>query len=179
MENKQLTTVEDKVRFIAERQFSEQGVNYFFMNWSQVNVIADKVTQPSIVYVLPASGDLNINARRQRIYDYPETMLAFLAPADFDFDGSENDDIIENMKRLAVSFITALNLSGMFEPIEGTLHYSVAYDMLDDNVTGIIIEPQLKETCGIMYCQECLDLADDCNLFEKLFGYTLVSDKER
>ena len=175
---KQLTTVEGKVRFIAETQFMAHGVNYFFMNWAQMNVEADKIKQPSIVYVLPASGNLDINTRRQRIYDQPETMLAFLAPSDFDFEGSENDDIIEHMKRLAVAFLSALNMSGMFEAVEGILSYRVVYDMLDDNVTGIIIEPQLKETDGILYCQQNMEMHPE-NLFETLFGYTLVTEKKR
>lgn len=58
------------------------------------------------------------------------------------------------MKRLCIRFINAVNESGLFEPIEGNLPYQVMYDRLDQNVTGIIITPILKEVEGVSLCQE-------------------------
>ncbi len=40
----------------------------------------------------------------------------------------------------------------MFEVIEGEVPYRVLYDHLDANVTGIVIEPTLKEIIGISVC---------------------------
>lgn len=176
--NKTLTTVEDKVRFIAEAQFVPKGIKYFFMNWAQLNaeVTMRNVKEPTIVYVLPSSGDFDINQRRSRIYDAPEAQLAFLAPADFDFIASDNDDVVENMKRLAIAFVETLNMSGLFEPIENKLHYQVIYDGFDDNLTGVVIEPILKETTGIAFCVDCASQDEDrCNVFKQLFGYELVT----
>lgn len=172
--NKNLVTVEDKIRFIVEQQFKPQGVEYLFMNWAQANVALDKVTSPTIVYVLPPSGNLDFNQRRSMVYDAPNAMIAFLAPTDFDFDGQANDDVIENMKRLAIAFIEAVNISGMFENVEGRQQYNVVYDFLDDNVTGITIEPYLKEICGIVMCQQRLE-DGKIDLFKALFGHELVA----
>ena len=88
-----------------------------------------------------------------RIKDAPDTQIAFVAPTDFDFDGHDNDDIIEQMKRLCVRFIKAFNDSGYFEQIEGKVPYKVLYDFFDQNVTGIVIEPKLKEEEGIIICE--------------------------
>lgn len=142
-------TVELKIRKIAE---SLEGVNYMFNNWAQANVAIDNVDGPTIIYVLPPSGELDFHYTRVR--DYPQCQIAFVASTEFDFDSVENDNIIEQMKRLCIKFINKLNESGMFEMIEGRLTYRVLYDFLDQNVTGIVITPQLKEEEGVIICEE-------------------------
>jgi hypothetical protein len=147
---KKYGTVEAKVRKVAES--IGEDVEYLFMNWSQANVAMDAITKPSVVYVLPPSGKLDFSYAR--VKDYPETQIGFLAPTDFDFDGTENDNIIEQMKRLAIKFIKALNASKCFELIEGKQPYQVVYDFLDQNVTGIVLNLPLEEVDGIIICEE-------------------------
>lgn len=147
---KKYGTVEAKVRKVAESM--GEDVEYLFMNWSQANVAMDAITKPSVVYVLPPSGKLDFSYAR--VKDYPETQIGFLAPTDFDFDGTENDNIIEQMKRLAIKFIKALNASKCFELIEGNQPYQVVYDFLDQNVTGIVLNLPLEEVDGIIICEE-------------------------
>lgn len=147
---KKYGTVEAKVRKVAESM--GEDVEYLFMNWSQANVAMDAITKPSVVYVLPPSGKLDFSYAR--VKDYPETQIGFLAPTDFDFDGTENDNIIEQMKRLAIKFIKALNASKCFELIEGKQPYQVVYDFLDQNVTGIVLNLPLEEVDGIIICDE-------------------------
>lgn len=147
---KKYGTVEAKVRKVAESM--GEDVEYLFMNWSQANVAMDAITKPSVVYVLPPSGKLDFSYAR--VKDYPETQIGFLAPTDFDFNGTENDNIIEQMKRLAIKFIKALNASKCFELIEGKQPYQVVYDFLDQNVTGIVLNLPLEEVDGIIICEE-------------------------
>lgn len=147
---KKYGTVEAKVRKVAESM--GEDVEYLFMNWSQANVAMDAITKPSVVYVLPPSGKLDFSYAR--VKDYPETQIGFLAPTDFDFDGTENDNIIEQMKRLAIKFIKALNASKCFELIEGKQPYQIVYDFLDQNVTGIVLNLPLEEVDGIIICEE-------------------------
>lgn len=142
-------TVEKKIRSIVEGM--GEDVAYFFMNWAQANEAIDNVEKPTVIYVLPPAGDLNVGWAQ--VKDSPDTQIAFVAPTDFDFDGHENDDIIEQMKRLCVRFIKAFNESGLFENIEGKLPYKVLYDFFDQNVTGIVIEPKLVEEEGIIICE--------------------------
>lgn len=141
-------TVEKKIHSIVD----SMGVDaeYLFMNWAQANVAISNITKPTIVYVLPPSGKLNFTYAK--VYDTPETQIGFLAPTDFDFEGDKNDGIIEEMKRLAIRFVKALNESEMFELIEGNVPYQLVYDYLDQNMTGIIITLKLKEEEGVSIC---------------------------
>lgn len=141
-------TVEKKIHKIVDSMGAD--VAYQFMNWAQANVELDRVDKPSVIYILPPAGELDFGWAQ--VKDRPDAQIAFVAPTDFDFDGEENDDIIEQMKRLCIRFIKKLNESGLFEQIEGRQPYRVLYDYLDRNVTGIVIEPKLKEEEGILIC---------------------------
>lgn len=143
-------TVEKKIHAIV-RSMGED-VTYMFKNWAQANDEIDHIEGPTIIYVLPPSGDLDFNY--SQVKDYPESQIAFVASTEFDFEGEENDNIIEQMKRLCIRFIKALNESALFEPIEGRITYRVLYDYLDENVTGIVITPPLREEDGVVICSD-------------------------
>lgn len=150
-------TVEKKIRQIVKSM--DADVAYMFMNWAQSNVEIDEVSKPTIIYVLPPSGTLDIGWAQ--VKDSPLSQIAFVAPTEFDFDGVENDDIIEQMKRLCIKFVKAFNESGMFRQIEGGLTYRVLYDHFDRNVTGIVITPQLEEEEGVFICGDDEVRAED------------------
>lgn len=143
-------TVEKKIHKIVDSMGVD--VAYLFMNWAQANKAIDKISKPTIIYVLPPAGEFHVSWAQ--VKDSPETQIAFVAPTDFDFDGHKNDDIIECMKRLCVRFIKTFNESGLFEKIEGKQKYQVLYDFFDQNVTGIVITPKLKEEEGIIICED-------------------------
>lgn len=146
----QLGTVEGKIRSIVEKLGPD--VEYRFMNWAQANVEMDKVVGPTIIYILPPSGDFYFSW--QEVKDYPEAQIAFVCSTEFDFESDENDALVEKMKRLCIRFVRALNESGYFAQIEGKLPYQVLYDHLDENVTGVVITPKLEEEVGISICDE-------------------------
>lgn len=143
-------TVEDKIRAIVNSM--NEDVEYQFVNWAQANVALDKVDKPTIVYVLPPSGTLSFSWKD--VKDSPNSQIAFICNTKFDFNGRENDGIIEAMKRLCIRFIRKFNESDLFEPIDGLIQYRVLYDYLDVNVTGIVIEPTLNEIDGISLCSD-------------------------
>lgn len=155
--DKALGTVEGKVREIVEKMGKD--VEYRFYNWAKLNVEMDTITKPTIVYVLPPSGDFYVDGRRQEIRDFPEAQIAFLCSTEFDFESEENDALIEQMKRLCYNFIKAVNESGYFSPLEGKLPYQVLYDHLDENVTGVVITPVLEEEEGFSICEDEYDNA--------------------
>ena len=150
-------TVEKKIHGIVDSM--DEDVAYLFMNWSQANEAIDKICKPTIIYVLPPAGEFDISWAQ--VKDSPDALIAFVAPTDFDFDGHKNDDIIERMKRLCVLFIKTFNDSGLFKQIEGKLEYQVLYDFFDQNVTGIVINPKLKEEEGIMVCEDISRTEDE------------------
>lgn len=143
-------TVEQKIRTIVESMGAD--VTYMFKNWSQANDEIDHIDGPTIIYVLPPSGDLDFGY--SQVKDYPQSQIAFVASTEFDFEGEENDNIIEQMKRLCIRFVKSLNESGLFEIIEGRLSYRVLYDYFDQNVTGIVITPPLIEEEGVIICDD-------------------------
>lgn len=147
-----LGTVEGKVREIVLGM--GEDIEYRFHNWAQLNEEMDRITRPTVVYVLPPSGDFYIDSLRQEIRDYPEAQIGFLCSTEFDFESDENDAVIERMKRLCYKFIHHLNESGYFVPIEGKLPYQLVYDHLDENVTGVIITPKLEEEEGVSLCDD-------------------------
>ena len=116
-------TVEQKIRSIVE---SLEGVAYMFKNWSQANDEIDHIDGPTIIYVLPPSGDLDFDYSQVR--DYPQSQIAFVASTEFDFEGEEQ--------------------------IEGRLSHRVLYDYFDQNVTGIVITPPLIEEEGVIICTD-------------------------
>lgn len=142
------SSVESKINKVI--QIMDSGLTYIFDNWATANIRLDKLPFPAVINVLPVSGAFNVTARRMK--DYPNCMLAFIDKTDLDFDGTENDAVLERCKNLAMEFILTANDSGLFDPIEGDVPYSVIYDKLDVNVTGIVIEIQLKEKQGINLC---------------------------
>lgn len=140
-------SVERKIASIAEKL---EGVTYLFDNWVTANVRLDKMPLPAIINLLPASGKFVIS--RTQLRDCPNCMIAFVDKTAFDFDGVENDEVIERCKGYAVQFIRELNRSGLFEWVSDEVPYFVFYDKLDVNVTGIVIELKLKEVQGAPMC---------------------------
>jgi hypothetical protein len=59
------------------------------------------------------------------------------------------------MKYLAANFVREVNKSGLFEaiPDKTEIPYQAVYDMLDQNVTGVIITLNLREVTGENFCE--------------------------
>lgn len=135
--------VDQKIRRVVE---SIDGLSYEFNDWTRANVTLDNAVLPTCLYLLPVSGRLH--NKNGNFRDYPNALIAFLDKAELDFDGGENEPTVERMKDYAKRFILTVNSSGMFEPIPEDVAYSVVYDKLDVNLTGIVIQVQLKELKG-------------------------------
>lgn len=138
-------SIESKIKSVADT-FQGEGVSYYFGDWARTNMALDTKILPAIVYVMPASGEIDLSAGNIR--DKENALIAFLDKTEFDFEASDNNVIVENMKALAMRFFVTCNNSGLFEPIGGKLPYRVVYDMLDVNVTGITFEVPIKEVKG-------------------------------
>ena len=140
-------SVERKIASVAAKL---EDVTYLYDNWATANVRLDRLEFPAIINLLPVSGRFDIS--RTQLRDCPECMIAFADKTRFDFDGVENDEVIERCKALAVRFIRELNKSGLFEWTSTDIRYSLFYDKLDVNITGIVLELNLKEVVGVSLC---------------------------
>lgn len=135
--------VQQKVKQIA---LSISGLYYIYNDWNRANFEIDNSQLPVCVSILPSSGQFNLLNGHFR--DYPNCSISFLDKADLDFDGEENETAVERMKDYAKQFIQAINNSGQFAPVSNLIPYKVVYDYLDQNLTGVTIEVQLKELYG-------------------------------
>lgn len=135
--------VYEKIKSVVD---SIEGLSFEFNDWTRANVTLDYKCLPTCLYVLPVSGELN--AKNGNFRDYPNMLIAFLDKADLDFEGTDNEIVVERMKDYARQFIIAVNRSGLFEPIPDRVSYSTIYDRLDVNLTGVAIQVQLKELQG-------------------------------
>ena len=140
-------SVERKIASVAAKL---EGVTYLYDNWATANVRLDRLEFPAIINLLPVSGQFDIS--RTTLRDCPDCMIAFADKTRFDFDGVENDEVIERCKALAVRFIRELNRSGLFEWTSTDIHYSVFYDKLDVNITSKVVELRLQEVQGVTMC---------------------------
>lgn len=142
----------DNIEFGIKGIVEEMGVSYFFEDWSRANFKLDKVLRsnevkfPVCINLLPVSGILS--QANGLIKDASNCLIVFADKADLDFDGSSNNITVERMKNLAKLFIARCNESGKFEPITDGVRYSVLYDKLDVNLTGVTLELTLKEATG-------------------------------
>ena len=142
-----MTTVEQKIKSIVDKI---EGATYIFDDWATANHRLNRMPLPAVVNVLPASGVFHIG--NTQLKDYPNCMLAFIDKAEIDKDGTENDQVVERCKNMAREFLLLLNQSRLFAPVSGNIPYSVIYDRLDVNVTGVVIELRLEELKGLVLC---------------------------
>lgn len=136
-------TVQDKLKQVAE----SLGVSFIFEDWTLANIEIDNQPLPAVVYVLPASGELDF--KNGNIRDNQNGMLAFLDKVELDSNGQENDSVVDRMKSLAMNFIVKLNHAGYFEKLGGVMKYQVVYNKLNAVTSGIVFEVTLKEIAGI------------------------------
>jgi hypothetical protein len=135
--------IDEKIKQIVD---SLDGLTFEFNDWTILNYKLSQTKLPVCMYLLPVSGSfLNKN---NNMRDKPRALIAFLDLAELDLEGQTNEPTVERMKQYAKQFIVAVDKSGMFKPLPQNINYSVFYDKLDDNVTGIAIDIELEELIG-------------------------------
>ena len=137
-------SVEKKIKSVAE---SMVGFTYVYENWTRADLRLDRLPLPAIINLLPVSGAMSL--KMDQFKDKPNCMFVFVDKVNKDADGKDNDAVFERMKSAAMVFIARMNDSGLFDPIEGDIPYSVILEKLSPIVTGISISVQVKEVKGV------------------------------
>ena len=137
-------SVEKKIKSVAE---SMVGFTYVYEGWTRADLRLDRLPLPAIINLLPVSGAMSL--KMDQFKDKPNCMFVFVDKVNKDADGKDNDAVFERMKSAAMVFIARMNDSGLFEPIEGDIPYSVILEKLSPIVTGISISVQVKEVKGV------------------------------
>jgi hypothetical protein len=137
-------SVEKKIKSVAE---SMVGFTYVYEDWTRADLRLDRLPLPAIINLLPVSGAMSL--KMDQFKDKPNCMFVFVDKVNKDADGKDNDAVFERMKSAAMVFIARMNDSGLFDPIEGDIPYSVILEKLSPIVTGISISVQVKEVKGV------------------------------
>lgn len=137
-------SIESKIREIAKEKFP--NFSYVFEDWNGAAEQIDRVSLPAIVCVLPVGGHLLFN--RGTVKDREDCMLAFVDKVTRDANGEDNEKVYSAMKESAASFITAMNKSRNFEPIDGSVKYTTILESASAYFTGVCVELTLKELQG-------------------------------
>ena len=137
-------SVEKKIKSVAE---SMVGFTYVYEDWTRADLRLDRLPLPAIINLLPVSGAMAL--KMDQFKDKPNCMFVFVDKVNKDADGKDNDAVFERMKSAAMVFIARMNDSGLFDPIEGDIPYSVILEKLSPIVTGISISVQVKEVKGV------------------------------
>lgn len=137
-------SVEKKIKSVAEGMV---GFTYVYEDWTRADLRLDRLPLPAIINLLPVSGAMSL--KMDQFKDKPNCMFVFVDKVNKDADGKDNDAVFERMKSAAMVFIARMNDSGLFEPIEGDIPYSVILEKLSPIVTGISISVQVKEAKGV------------------------------
>ena len=137
-------SVEKKIKSVAD---SMVGFTYVYEDWTRADLRLDRLPLPAIINLLPVSGAMSL--KMDQFKDKPNCMFVFVDKVNKDADGKDNDAVFERMKSAAMVFIARMNDSGLFEPIEGDIPYSVILEKLSPIVTGISISVQVKEAKGV------------------------------
>ena len=137
-------SIESKIRDIAKEKFP--NFSYVYEDWNGAAEQIDGVSLPAIVCVLPVGGHLLFN--RGTVKDREDCMLAFVDKVTRDANGEDNEKVYSAMKESAASFITAMNKSRYFEPIDGSVKYTTILESASAYFTGVCVELTLKELQG-------------------------------
>ncbi len=137
-------SIENNIREIAAKEF--QDYSYVFEDWNGASEVLDRVDLPAIICILPVGG--NLTFKRGMVKDSEDVLLAFVDKVVRDADGSDNEEVYSKMKSVAASFVSAMNSSGVFEPVDGDVRYSTILEAGSSYFTGVFLELTVKELKG-------------------------------
>lgn len=138
------TSIENRIREIAKTHFLEYS--YIFEDWNGAAEVADRVSLPAIICLLPPGGFLEIS--KGRVKDSENIAIAFIDKVTRDANGDDNEQVYSRMKQTAIKFIKAMNDSRYFEPIDGDVKYTTILESASSYFTGVFVELTVKDFAG-------------------------------
>lgn len=120
------------------------GMSYKFGTYKEVNYLFDRSQPfPVVAELIPLRGSFEM--KYGSVKDAQDITLLFLDVDGKTVDSEKTGEVVERMKAKVLEFITALNQTGEFEPIdETTLQYFTVLKQFDKCLSGIEITLSLK-----------------------------------
>ena len=140
--------IEEKIRLVVERM---DKLTYRFCDLKEINLHLDYDALPAFVNVMPLNGSIRITPTM--VKQSTNCYFWIVDKVAMDADGEGIKEVTERCMDYAYEFLLWLNASKMFEPIENSdVNFTVVTDDFDANVSGVVLEMQLKEKEGLRLC---------------------------
>lgn len=134
-------TIEEKIHAVASSE-AFQDYSYIFDNLFRIDERMNHAEFPCIVCTLPAGGDMRI--RNGKVYDTEEVLIGFFDAVPPDANGEDNATVYNAMKDLGISFVQAMNESGLFIKVE-SWQYEVWCVRMANIVTGVFFSIRIED----------------------------------
>lgn len=142
--------VEEKIREVVERMGK---LNYIYEDLQGANLKLDNADLPAFVNVMPLTGSIRITPTMVKMF--PKCSFWFVDKIDMDNDGDSIQAVVDRCMDCAYEFLLTMNESKMFEPVENfDVDFQVITSDMDANVSGVVIELQVKERDGLRLCHD-------------------------
>ena len=127
---------------------------FYYDNKGVANVKFDKATFPIGYLMCIESADIDLGVGCYS--ESADCLLFFLEKATrIDFDGTENQAKIDDMKQYALYFIKSVLASNQFKFVGDKVTMEMVFDYDDANTTGVVLKFKLKESGAI-----CITIPD-------------------
>lgn len=103
------------------------------------NINADNGTFPAIVLLEPDQMGFYVDVMTGASYDRYNVFIQFIDKIEMGQQASARDQVVENMRTLAATFIARLNESNEFQAFNAIINGVLMVDTYDANVAGIEI----------------------------------------
>lgn len=133
-------SIEEKIAYIAGEKFP--AYPYIFDNAYRIDERIEHESLPAIACTLPAGG--NMLHRNGRLYDAEILYIGFVDMIPHDANGEDNAAVYNAMKDLGISFIQAMNESGLFARVD-TVDYDVRVAQFTNIVTGVFFTLRVED----------------------------------
>ena len=139
----------DKLRITIERA---TACRFYYHAAGELNEVLSRVRigcEPISFAYLLKGGEVDV--QRNMLREGVNLAVFFCKKTEFDFNSEENEQLIDDCKRLAFGWLSLLRKSGLLDVV-GSITTERVYDTTTDILTGIAVNVTLRELQGYSEC---------------------------
>ena len=163
----------EKVKMTIERA---TGCRFYYHAAGELNEVLAGVeigSDPIAFAYLLKGGEVDV--QRNQLREGVNLAVFFCKKTEFDFNSYENEQLIDDCKRLAFGWLSLMRKSGYFETV-GSITTERVYDTTTDILTGIAVNVTLRELQGYSECDlQYREMKITKNGFYDVVGYDAIN----
>lgn len=163
----------EKVKQTIERA---TGCRFYYHAAGELNEVLAGVeigSDPIAFAYLLKGGEVDV--QRNQLREGVNLAVFFCKKTEFDFNSYENEQLINDCKRLAFGWLSLMRKSGYFETV-GSITTERVYDTTTDILTGIAVNVTLLELQGYSECDlPYREMKITKNGFYDVVGYDAIN----